>query len=519
MSGAALYCAAAVLAASGLLCVRHFYHDDAFITLRYASRLLAGHGPTWNDGEYVEGFTHPLWLAQVTLLGGLGVDLIVATRVLGLAYLAGLFALWWWARATPLTLLLVATQPGVLLWTLGGLETTSLCFWLAAAAWLALQAHEQCTVDDVRAVRTAACAGAAFAAAALTRPEGFGAGLLALCWVATARRAQPLLSAAAGFFLPVGAYLAFRAAYYGDYLPNTARAKIEGFPVAAQLDAGLHYLNMTAPEWLPGAFAAALCLMVTPRGRSAWIVLLAFPVLAALLLGGGDHMAGARLVVPAIVLIFFAAGTNGAATTRGRARLTAAVVCAAVAWQVWFALWPQVTTDRAAFIGERVGRFLQAHLPPGALVATATAGSTPYFAPALRFVDSLGLNDRHIARRVVTHPTTSNQRIPGHGKGDGAYVLSRRPDVIILGPAEGYLGADPRVWFLTDFELLMSEEFHLRYRPYRFRVDSSSERPVTIYVRDDSAAAASLIALGTPMTPPWEGAPETRAVAMGGQNG
>ena len=39
-----------------------FIADDALITLRYAERLLDGHGLTWNDGERVEGYSNLLWL-------------------------------------------------------------------------------------------------------------------------------------------------------------------------------------------------------------------------------------------------------------------------------------------------------------------------------------------------------------------------------------------------------------------------------------------------------------------------
>jgi len=32
-----------------------FIADDSFISLRYASRLIAGKGLTWNDGEWWRG--------------------------------------------------------------------------------------------------------------------------------------------------------------------------------------------------------------------------------------------------------------------------------------------------------------------------------------------------------------------------------------------------------------------------------------------------------------------------------
>lgn len=40
--------------------------DDAFISLRTVSNLLAGYGPRWNVGERVQTFTHPLWMFLLT---------------------------------------------------------------------------------------------------------------------------------------------------------------------------------------------------------------------------------------------------------------------------------------------------------------------------------------------------------------------------------------------------------------------------------------------------------------------
>jgi hypothetical protein len=42
--------------------------DDSFYSLRYVSNALAGYGAVYNIGEYVQGYTHPLWF--LTLLTG-----------------------------------------------------------------------------------------------------------------------------------------------------------------------------------------------------------------------------------------------------------------------------------------------------------------------------------------------------------------------------------------------------------------------------------------------------------------
>jgi hypothetical protein len=78
-----------------------------------------------------------------------------------------------------------------------------------------------------------------------------------------------------------------------------------------------------------------------------------------------------------------------------------------------------------------IAEWLREHTPPGALVALNPAGVIPYFSK-LRTLDQLGLTDAHIAREGK-HFT--NDFLYGHNRYDSEYVLSRRPDVLILGPA------------------------------------------------------------------------------------
>ena len=61
-----------------------FISDDSLISLRYASRLLEGDGLTWTDGRPVEGYSNLLWVLLVAFIGMFGVDLIDATRILGI---------------------------------------------------------------------------------------------------------------------------------------------------------------------------------------------------------------------------------------------------------------------------------------------------------------------------------------------------------------------------------------------------------------------------------------------------
>ena len=508
----AVYMLAGLLAAIGLVHVAAFYHDDAFVSHRYAARWIVGNGLTWNPGEYVEGFTHPLWLAQITALGAMMVDLELASRLLGVAYLVWLVVLWRVARAEPILLLLLVTQPGLLLWSVGGLETTAFGFYLALGAWLTQEALW--AGADNRAWRWAALAGAALGAATLMRPEGGGAGLVAIAVLAAGRRRRATAAALLTFMALTGGYELFRIAYFGDVLPNTAYAKLGGLPMQSRMAAGFAYLVATQEMWLPSAVIAAAAFVLARGRRPLAMIFIATPVLANVLMAGGDHMPGARLLVPLLVTLLLAGGVALRDGLNHRRLMTGLVGIVAAAQLAALLLTP-VECDPAAVTGEHVGRFLEVNLPAGATVATATAGSTPYFAPSLRFIDMLGLNDRHIARREVRQLTTKWQHTPGHLKGDGAYVLNRAPDVIILGPAHGFLGKRPTDWFLTDFELLQSAEFAARYRPYRFiveippesikrrplplRVDRNPQVRLILYLRTDSPAVAPLQSLGTPL--------------------
>jgi hypothetical protein len=41
--------------------------DDAMVSMRYAENVVQGHGPVWNPGERVEGYTNPLMVALMTV--------------------------------------------------------------------------------------------------------------------------------------------------------------------------------------------------------------------------------------------------------------------------------------------------------------------------------------------------------------------------------------------------------------------------------------------------------------------
>jgi hypothetical protein len=106
-------------------------------------------------------------------------------------------------------------------------------------------------------------------------------------------------------------------------------------------------------------------------------------------------------------------------------------------------------------------------LPENQLIATNSAGAIPFFAQDDRFIDMLGLCDTTISHRKNIPMLAPWQHVPGHEKGDGNYVLSRQPDIIILGPSHG--SAD-KAWFLSDAELLSNPLFKKEYEKQEVKI-------------------------------------------------
>ena len=500
----------------GLFIHRHFFHDDAYISLRYAERLLAGKGLTWNDGERVEGFSNSLWLAHIVLLGLLGVPLVLAAQVLGVLYALATVILWYRCKAHPAGLLVLVTIPGWTLWALGGLETISVCFWILLSLVLVWRMRE------ARPSRARALGfGFSLAAVALGRPEGIAVSLTLLCAAAFARRGCDLMLAAAPLALLYGGYQIFRMAYFGDWIANAARAKMMDLPLTDLLADAAAYVTESAQQWLAAALVATWMIVSSSDRRRVWLLLLpCLPLLALVVVGGGDHMLGARFMLAPIAVLCLAGSLAAPSPRAGVRAATLVLVGISALWQLQLSWRHPAERNPAAAIGEFVGRVLEDRLAPGTLVAAATAGSVPCFAPSLSFIDTLGINDRHIAR-ISPAPMPRALREPdgwfavaGHRRGDGAYVLSRRPDLIMLGGAHG----DIAPWFLGDFQLLMSASFRADYAPWHLlvpvpasyqallvdQIDPLTGRlPITVYVRRDSRMWPVVARQGEPLRPPW----------------
>lgn len=490
ISSVLLFCAAIGVLLRGVALNAEFFHDDAYITLRYVQNFLAGNGIGWNPGDRVEGYTNFLQLLVVSGLGALGADLVVATRVVAFASYAALlaFVAGWLGRGRALAagsrsrllrslpVVALASSLPMLAWGFGGLEAPLLA--LLCTVGIALL-HD--FLNEGRRPGIALASGVALALACLTRPDaGLFAAAGAIGLLLRADRSRRWRDVAV-FSLPLVALLApwllFKLAYYGDIVPNTFYVKASD-PSWQRLGAGLRYLGAyaVAPPFvllllIVGALRAAATRGLRPGQSFAGACLLLH--LVWVLYVGGDQMPMHRLLVPVIPTALWLAFDFWLPDLRRLSDFGLAATGAGLAVCILLQLASGTTGGRnlnaTAFVGAAVGRHIAAAWPPGSQVALNTAGSTPYHAPGLRYLDMLGLNDARIARRDTRAIRIPGQLLPGHAKGDGAYVLAERPDYIILGPANGATASQP--WFLSDLEIAESPAFRRDYERRQARLD------------------------------------------------
>lgn len=468
-----------------------FFHDDAFITLRYARNLVATGRPEWNPGEPVEGFTSALHLLAVSAAGHWiqpwGWDWMDAARLVNFsALLVVLLAAWRMlgdassGRRVPRAVgwCVLAVSSPLVVWSWGGLEAVLACAWVACGWMLLVRAvASRQAAQRPLSVGALSLAGSCLAMAVASRPDtvtlaaGTALALACLGWRDGGWRRGMAQSLA--WMLPVllvhGALMLWRWQTYHELAPNTYYAKVFGLTVGHRLHMGGLYLLRSLPDMAMLPAACAVCCMHRAWRADALSILAVaalLPFVAGIWWVGGDHMAVARFLVPALPVVALLSTrlllqqAHPEASSAGGARrvlLVGLVVCLA-----WPLVRPGMRRDPAAWAGQLVGQHLARQWPAGTLVAVNTAGAPAFFAPQLRFIDMLGLNDAHIARRQVPRIVRPMQQVPGHAKGDGAYVLSRQPDVIVTGFAEGQQAEQS--WFVGDMELADLPEFRRCYR-------------------------------------------------------
>ncbi|MCP4675567.1 MAG: hypothetical protein GY854_08685 [Deltaproteobacteria bacterium] len=516
-----------------ILHTRHyisFFADDALISLRYAKRFISGEGLNWTEGKPVEGYSNLLWILLLSLLGILGLDLIVAARCLGVFCISILIislvyvSLFSSKRKSfvslPAALALIVTSAPIAVWASGGLEQPLVAALLGLSIVFCYEILERRTNSSSVTWAASACLGLL----CVTRPDSpiFVCMAFLVISVAKGLNRQHLLDSSKLLVFPivlVSVQMVFRLAYYGEWVPNTALVKIS--PSFNHIRSGFIYVRAGFMALGPFSFLAVLlmiCALIpkTTRAKAALLICPTATWILYLVFIGGDIFPAWRHFVPLIVLFAFSLALgidsiwlllNRSINKKSlrkfrlpgserRRHITAMYI---VEFLILVALVPllfsyvdnQRRDTRIKGQGHIRGAIIErwawdckamaltlksAFEDKRPLIAVTTAGCLPYWSefPAL---DMLGLNDYHIARNRPDH---FGKRWIGHELGDGQYVLKRRPDLVSFGLTK------IRAKWLSGRQMQRDKRFYEQYKLFKYRSISPRQVHGRMWVRQYS---------------------------------
>ena len=204
---------------AGVLLTIHYawIMDDAYVYFRYADNLLfLGNGLVYNRGEFVEGFSSPLWMIVLAIMRETHLDYWILVRIVGVICFVGFSILLialnrklspQGVRSFNLPLLYLTFTYGSICYFTSGLETPIVQLIAAAFALLVV-------------APASAPARAIVALAPLARPELTVPFAMILFWIWNRQKRFPWTVALSGIAL-AAVWLLFRIYYYAELVPIT----------------------------------------------------------------------------------------------------------------------------------------------------------------------------------------------------------------------------------------------------------------------------------------------------------
>lgn len=305
--------------------------DDAMIAMRYAHNLAEGHGLVWNPGELpVEGYTNFLWVLWMSVPHWLGIDQRFTSLFVSVSGLLILLISLWVTRkiiseSYPNNTLapivgqwLVATQYGLIFWTLRGLEVGAVSLVFLLAVWSLIRIRNQQT-EWIWLLMVFSIVGV------LLRLDTvlilFWVGLFAWCQMDRGWCWPVFFWVGGGVALTLAINFLWRHYYYDEWLPNTYYLKLDSAPDYQKYVRGLLSLFKNAGLYmaLPLVFAVVGSLVKASQDFRylKWCIWCAFLSMCAYNIAvGGDaweamsHPNRFLLSVTPLILVLAAVGLS-----------------------------------------------------------------------------------------------------------------------------------------------------------------------------------------------------------------
>ncbi len=290
-----------IVGLTGTVLAFSWVDEDAFISFRYARNILDGHGPVFNIGERVQGYTHPLWLGFLTFGMAIVRSPIVISVVLGLINTVVFVALVGETlrrrgadRWLPRLLLVVLAQIYLasnswIVFQSSGLENSLTNIFIAI---LVFEAFSKNPRPFFLSLSVALLLCSRLDHIAFVAPVA-----MVVAFQTKTLRGWAMIIAGA---IPFLCWAAFSYAFYGTVTPNTATAKVGIWPWNESIEHGLRYLwdwIRIEPVAALGAFGLLIAGVTMSRRPLALAVAAGcFLYLAYVVFVGGDYMRGRFLV-------------------------------------------------------------------------------------------------------------------------------------------------------------------------------------------------------------------------------
>jgi arabinofuranosyltransferase len=466
-----------------ILGIRFFHFtvtDDSFISYRYAENLSSGLGFVFNEGEKVEGFSNFLFVVLIAGFSKLGLDVIIASKILGIICGIGtIIALFSLANViSPLKRsingiagIILASSIPFCVWSISGMETAVYTFLIVMTLNLHLREWQKQNSFPLSALF--------FLFIALTRPEGtifFGVAFLTqfIYSVNHRKKLKKLIIWSCIFLIPYLCYFFWRWNYFDSFLPNVAHAKLGGD--IRRFLVGIKYIfrflrdNEGIFLYLIGFLFAFL-----KNGIKYARILLALSIAAILgfiIYAGGDWMRGYRFIVPILPLAYLLCQEGAFELVnilRGqfKNRIKVGIFLMIIVCSFTLLRYTSYSQGVREISSQNkkwnqiksVGIWMKKNLPSDSVVALGPAGMIPYYSQ-LRIIDMYGLMDKTIARKGKWYEDGNI-----FTKTYANYVLSRNPNYILLfgrfvgeNDKKAIKGGTP-----YSIDMLEQVEFHKKY--------------------------------------------------------
>jgi arabinofuranosyltransferase len=501
--------------------------DDAYIFFRYAENIFSGFGFVWNINEPpVEGYTSFLYLVTLLTAKYLSIDLELFAILLGTLssaltlYFAYLIYEFLYSKVLThrwvniVTIVILTLSPAYIYWSPAGMETSFYSIFLLLTMYSFLKLSDKKDIDGSNKNHSALILfnGILFGLLCVLRFEAVLFFLAAFFFLIKEENSLVRIKINSiavlfvlGFIIIFGTYFVWRWSYFGYFFPNTYYAKTGG---GLQQIAGGFLYTVKALRlfygfgWIPIFIIMFFFEKRMIKEKAVFLFSIAAISILTTIFIGGDHFHLGRFVLPVLPLIFvffppaldrFLSIKSLKLKANYKATIILVILVLLLVYKPVYlesfkgfqnildgrketlVVYDESTEKdiiewQHAFI--LMGETLKQIAAKDDYIAVVPIGAIGYISK-INVIDMVGLVDAVIAHEQFS-PDAVHKWTPGHTKGDGKYILSRKPKYIQL---TDYLTQKPletpherSTQFVSVKELWELEEFHNEYEFYPIEV-------------------------------------------------